>query len=119
QSRVGKDLAEARESLQEGERLLAEGKFSHAVDRLERGHDLAAATFGGDALAQDLEKALNRARRGQTARRLHIDVVRLGFAVVDPLLPSKQAQELEARCRSLWERRELLLEHEEPGLGRE
>src|SRR5207248_8401954 len=95
QSRIGKDLAEARESLQEGERLLEEGKFSHALDRLNRGYDLAAATPGGDELAQDLKEALNRGHRGQTARSLHDLVERLGFDVVDPFLPSKQAQKLE------------------------
>src|SRR5205814_1891280 len=39
---VGKDLAEARESLHDGERLLEEGRFASAVNRLKVGHDLAA-----------------------------------------------------------------------------
>src|SRR5262249_17882115 len=99
--------------------LLQEGKFSDAVERLKRGHDLAATTSGGDALAQKLEEALHRGRRGQIAGRLHNLVERLGFAIVDLSLPSKQAQALDTRCRSLWEKRELLLRHKEPGLGQE
>jgi serine/threonine protein kinase/tetratricopeptide (TPR) repeat protein len=117
--RVEKDRAQAQESLQDGQRLLDEGRFARAVERLKFGHDLAATMAGGTELERDLEEALHRARRGEAAQSLHEVVERLGFAVVDPSLPPREARDLEAKCRSLWERRHKLLRSRGAGLGEE
>jgi tetratricopeptide (TPR) repeat protein len=77
---------------------------------LERGRDLAAATAGGDALARELDEHLRRGRRRQVAQQLHTVVSHLGFLLSADGFPPRQAQELEKRCRSLWEQRDQILD---------
>ncbi|HKB37733.1 MAG TPA: tetratricopeptide repeat protein, partial [Gemmataceae bacterium] len=119
QRRKGEDLAEARAALQEGERLVEEGEFARALDRLHHGRDLAASAHGEDELLHELASAADRARRGHNAQKLHALVELLGFAVVDESLASQSARELEGRCRSLWEQRDRLLQRKGQGLGPE
>jgi len=117
--RVGKDLAEARSRC-----TMANGCWRGPVCQCRESVAISVTTSPPRRPAGPNWCATWKKPSTEPAaeRRLIIStlfVERLGFAIVDPSLPEQQARDLEARCRSLWERRNQLLAAQGIGAGQE
>jgi tetratricopeptide (TPR) repeat protein len=119
QGRERQRLDQAAAHLEDGRRQLQEpgGNVSRALETLERGWALAAATPGGAKLVGQFDDLLRAGRRLQAARYVHEAVRHLAFATLGNSLSRQQLQKLEANCRSLWEQRERLLRDRGVGLS--
>jgi tetratricopeptide (TPR) repeat protein len=90
----------------EGERLLADGKYSEAALALERARTLAdGLRVGGRELRKDLNTQLGVVQRAQAAQDLHAAADRVRFLCDADSLPPNEARRLEARCRAIWQAR--------------
>jgi serine/threonine protein kinase/tetratricopeptide (TPR) repeat protein len=119
QGRERQHLDEAAGALEHGRQQLREpgANVSRALETLEHGRTLAAATPGGAKLVGQFDDQLRAGRRLQAARHLHETVRRLGFATLGGPPSRQQIQKWEASCRSLWGQRGRLLQDKGVGLS--
>jgi serine/threonine protein kinase/Flp pilus assembly protein TadD len=99
---------EARAALNEGQDHLDNKHFAESVDAFNRGIALSDSIFGNRELKAELTSRLHEAERARIAADLHVlaDHVRFLFAAESPTAES--VRKLEARCRQLWEQRDLM-----------
>jgi serine/threonine-protein kinase len=102
-------LAEAEAALAEGRELLRSREYNPALRRLKRGLDVAGGCWGGDALAQALDREILQTRRLLAAEELRRAADALRFLVDPETLSVRQVQTLDAQCRRLWEARHGIL----------
>jgi serine/threonine protein kinase/tetratricopeptide (TPR) repeat protein len=101
---------QAEQTLADGRRQLAAAEYAAANRTLTRGLGLSESLPHSSELKQSLALELRRARRGQAALELHTVADQLRFLVDPEALPRSERRALEARCRTVWSTRQLVLD---------
>jgi tetratricopeptide (TPR) repeat protein len=108
---VGQQAEKAQAALQDGQEQLQQGRYAQARDILKYGVALAEdLPFHAD-LTQRLRARMQQAERGQAADELHVFSERIRPLYAADFLPSAEAQAVAAHCRSLWDKRDLIVQH--------
>jgi eukaryotic-like serine/threonine-protein kinase len=105
---------EACSALTEGEDHLEKRHYTESVDAFKRGISLSETILARGDLKEKLYRQLHQAEQFQVANDLHMlaDQVRFAYAAEFPTTETMRA--LEARCRTLWEKHELITARLEP-----
>jgi tetratricopeptide (TPR) repeat protein len=121
-NRQGDQRREVEQALEQAGQQLQDHDYKQAVATLSRGLAVAENLPGNQELAALLRSKYQLARRGQAVQQLHtlVDQVRFlyGAAVPARLTPARQ-EELQARFREVWDKREWLLDRQGASLGKE
>jgi serine/threonine protein kinase/Tfp pilus assembly protein PilF len=107
-------IDQAARAKDEAKGQMQAGQYDEAVHRLERALSQVENLPGTNALAQELDGQLRRARRAQAARELHrlADRFRLLYGA-DFLSPAVITQ-IEDSCNYLWAKRDLIMDRLAP-----
>jgi serine/threonine protein kinase/Tfp pilus assembly protein PilF len=99
---------EAEQALSDGQGQLQNHAYADAERIFHRALALAENLPGGTALRQQLKGQLRLAQRAHAAQQLHSIADRLRFLYGMEPLPAGQANQWEAQCRQIWQKRDLL-----------
>jgi serine/threonine protein kinase len=102
--------AEVRDSMQLAQQERDRGRFQKAFAALHRGRALAQALPEDADLPKELESQVRLTERMHLAGQLHDFVDRLRLLYDAASFPSDGLEKVEENCRTLWERRHLLID---------
>jgi serine/threonine protein kinase/tetratricopeptide (TPR) repeat protein len=106
---VRQQLHKAERALHEGHDLLQKHQYGEAVGALRGGLALAEDLPFHRDLTRTIRDELRLAEGGQAAQELHLFVERIRVLYGADCVASHVAGAVEARCRTFWEQRELIV----------
>ena len=108
-ARTGRQWDGVETAVENGERLLARGKYPEAVEAFRGAEALADGWPGRGGLGTRLRDGLREARRGQAAADLHRFVARVMPLYGGDESTSEHVRLVADECRKLWDRRDELV----------